>query len=45
MKRMVLIRVLKIALVKLLKLLKKAKKRTFVRLYCNCILQFVNHKI
>ena len=38
-------KVLKIALVKLLKLLKKAKKRTFVRLYCICILQFINHEI
>lgn len=38
-------KVLKIALVKLLKLLKKAKKRTFVRLYCNYVLQFINHEI
>ncbi len=38
-------KVLKIALVKLLKLLKKAKKRTFVHLYCNYVLQFIIHKI
>ena len=23
----------------------KAKKRTFVRLYCNYVLQFINHEI